>query len=197
MCVCVCVCVCVCTDVPQAVIAAGDDERTVSVEVNLKNKDGIRGQRRISIRLIKCLKSKLFHGHMALMQGPGQRSEVRTYSRDGVRVSWQSLQTFSCLNIPDTNTLIKLETHRHTQASFNEKMFVCTQSECLCWGSAAYRSRHHQVRLRVEVTAENVVTVTLQSLQTLPLQRQTDRHSWCIPVGLRSRNFRVPCRMHH
>ena len=30
-----CVCVCVC--VPEAIIAAGDDERAVSVEVNLKN----------------------------------------------------------------------------------------------------------------------------------------------------------------
>lgn len=41
-------------------------------------------------------------------------------------------------------------------------------------GDTAYRSRHHQVGLRVEVTAEDVVTVTLQRLQTLPLRRQTD-----------------------
>lgn len=35
---------------------------------------------------------------------------------------------------------------------------------------AAHRSRHHQVGLRVEVTAEDVVAVTFQSLQALPLQ---------------------------
>ena len=35
-----------CVDLPEAVIAAGDDERSVSVEVNLENtRTGVRGAR--------------------------------------------------------------------------------------------------------------------------------------------------------
>lgn len=40
-------------------------------------------------------------------------------------------------------------------------------------GEATHRSGHHQVGLRVEVTAEDVVAVTFQSLQALPLQGHT------------------------
>lgn len=100
-------------------------------------------------------------------------SEVRTHSRDGVRVSRQSLQTLSCLNVPDSNTLIKLQKQKET-GRFE------TSGTSAVWpssGEAAYRSRHHQVGLGVEVTAEDIVTVTLQSLQTLPLQTQRNiRH---------------------
>ena len=43
---------------------------------------------------------------------------------------------------------------------------------CVC---VAHRSRHDQVGLRVEVAAEDVVTVALQGLQTLPLNTQDAR----------------------
>lgn len=82
-------------------------------------------------------------------------------------MSRQSLQTLSCLNVPDSNTLIKLQKQETGRLETSGTSEVWHSSS-----DAAYRSRHHQVGLGVEVTAEDIVTVTLQSLQTLPLQKQ-------------------------
>lgn len=97
-------------DVPEAVIAAGDDQRAVSVEVNLEHTgrvggQGVRGQNSFMQIINGSTKSPK----------PRGGSEVRTYSRDGVRVSRQCLQTLSRLNVPDPNALIKLQTHRETE----------------------------------------------------------------------------------
>ena len=89
-------------------------------------------------------------------------------------MSRQSLQALSCLHVPDTNTFIKLWRQNQgnglTRTRTNQNQDQTGPGPCL----TSYRSRHHQVGLRVEVTAEHIVTVTLQSLQTLPLERHTE-----------------------
>lgn len=65
-----------------------------------------------------------------------------------------------------------------TQRQNRLRSWVCVcvrQKECVCV-CELYRSRHHQVGLRVEIAAENIVTVAFKSLQTLSLSRDKDRH---------------------
>lgn len=84
-------------------------------------------------------------------------------------MSRQSLETLPCLDVPDANALVELQADRQTvsQTSLRGCRPAADTAE------AAHRSRHHQVGLRVEVTAEDVVAVTFESLQALPLQAET------------------------
>lgn len=88
-------------------------------------------------------------------------------------MSGQSLETLPRLDVPDANALVELQTDRESESESGWR--GCRRAAD--GAEAAHRSRHHQVGLRVEVTAEDVVAVTFQSLQALPLQGNTSDQS--------------------
>lgn len=137
--------------VPQAIVAAGDDERAVSVEVNLSRRQ-TRSEPAAGLT------------YWTPREPGGQRSG--THRGDGIRVSRQSLETLPRLDVPDANALVELQTDRESESQSGSG--GCRRAAD--GAEAAHRSGHHQVGLRVEVTAEDVVAVTFQSLQALPLQ---------------------------
>lgn len=52
----------------------------------------------------------------------------------------------------------------------NENTNVTSTSKIINNSYGTHRSRHNEVRLRVEITTKHIVTVSFECLQTLPLE---------------------------
>ena len=116
------------------------------------------------------------------------RGSECTYCSDGIGMSRKSLQAFTSLHVPDANALIKLQTRRKHSTYARRVCAWTTTTTTTRWRYSlvtyehinfcdtnicdrfTYWAWHDEIWLWIKVTAENVVTVTLQRLQTFSLK---------------------------
>lgn len=94
----------------------------------------------------------------------------KAYGRDGVRMSWQRFQTLPSFHIPYPHTLVELE-GRETNTNHSLSSLPQRESRVtlpvevrhlfsILLTADTHRSWHDQIRLGVEVAAEDVVAVS-------------------------------------